>query len=644
MPGLSRRIGFVLGLVAACVGLGWSDADLDLAKESQAGYSRTASRVMVRVIERTDRAALDYLAHDRNSLFHYPTPVDLQPPANPPALLDLTFEGALVAESICDKWGDTPLTEAERAQPLAWKPMVKLLTEWDYDATAGLLRIGSQVSGAKWGNTDLVLPLQQISTVYLHEDQLWVKVEFRPELTWVPADDEDGDGYRELYARVAPAAYTPEVLQYLRGDYLSKPLVGDEVAGFFFKLSSGWYQAMRTVPLKPDESRPWPNAATEPEVREALGGRQFANPFVVIRGEPFGQAIYNVFLLAQAPANETTGAEAGPLKPTDWKAELERWGGTWEAWNGMLADFQGDVRGQLEARPAELRGLVGRDGWLFFRGDLAYLLSGDLREQADGRNPFPAITDFNTQLKARGIDLLLVVIPTKAEVYPEKVSARAPADGKPYVAPYCRKLLGELADAGVGIVDLLPAFLAARQGDEPLYMPQDTHWTNRGVRLAARAIAETVKQRPVLADLPYGSVKYTTREVTCTRLGDICAMLTDEESVGYRPMNLPAQQVIGPDGQPYDDDPTSPLVMLGDSFTGVFQLEDCEHAGLSAHLARELGIPVELIMAQGSGPRIRGQFARRGTEAIAQKKLVVWTVAARDLYNYWAPWDLIKVP
>jgi hypothetical protein len=84
--------------------------------------------------------------------------------------------------------------------------------------------------------------------------------------------------------------------------------------------------------------------------------------------------------------------------------------------------------------------------------------------------------------------------------------------------------------------------------------------------------------------------------------------------------------------------------MLGDSFTGVFHLEDCKHAGLSAHVARELGMPVDLIMAQGSGPRIRGQLARRGHDAVSAKKLVIWTVAARDLYNYWAPWDLIKVP
>ncbi|HUS81029.1 MAG TPA: hypothetical protein VM283_07155, partial [Armatimonadota bacterium] len=280
-----------------------------------------------------------------------------------------------------------------------------------------------------------------------------------------------------------------------------------------------------------------------------------------------------------------------------------------------------------------------------FKGDLQYLLSGDLRDQPEGKNPWPAIIDFRGQLAARGVGLLLVVIPTKAEVYPEKLSARAPGTDGPWVAPYCRKLLGELDAAGVGVVDLLPAFMAERDAtDEPLYMPQDTHWTNRGLRLAARLIAQRVREYPWLAQTGAQPDSYGVRPTACTRLGDIVGMLPEADRASYRPMQLEAEQVVGADGKLYTDDQSSPIVMLGDSFTGVFHFEDCKHAGLSAHLARELGLPIDLIMAQGSGPRIRGQLARRGPDGLAGKRLVIWTMVSRDLYKYWADWDLIKLP
>ena len=627
--------------IACATGAAQAPAEPALAKDLQASYSRVDSPLLVRSISSTTRAALDYLTHDRNCLFHYPALSPLQSPPPVTGLSSLTLGDVLVADSIRDRLQDTPLTPDEQAQPLSWQPVLRLLTAWDYDQVEGLLEATARVSGEKWGNPEVVQPLQRISTAYLRGPELWVKVEFRPELTWLPVSDEDGDGYRELYGRLNPTLYSQAVPDHLSGDYLSRALDLAEMQDYFFELTSEWYQAYRTVTLEPEETEVWPNAETEAEIREMMGGRTFTRPFVVIRGEPFERVIYNVFLLP-----ESAEGEAGRISPahTDWQGELRRFGGSWEAWEGRLAAFQDDVRRNLQARPADIRGLIGADGWLFFRGDLAYLLSGDLRRQPDNRDPYPAIVDFHEQLRARGIDMLLVVIPTKAEVYPEKLSALAPEGGEPYVAPYCRKLLGELTQAGVAVVDLLPAFLAAREGEEPLHMPHDTHWTPRAVQLAARLIAEAVRERPVHAALPAGSVAYTTREATFTRLGDIVTMLPDQEKIPYRPMRLRAQQVIAPGGAQYQDDPGSPLVMLGDSFTGVFHLEDCKHAGLSAHLARELGMPVDLIMAQGSGPRIRGQLARRGPAAISEKKLVIWTVVSRDLYAYWAPWEVIKLP
>ncbi|MGD8239038.1 MAG: hypothetical protein PVH68_10830, partial [Armatimonadota bacterium] len=205
------------------------DADVALAKALQRSFDRRTSRVMVRTIARTDRAALDHAAYDRNPLLHYRMDAQPGPPAATPELAELDFAGALVPGTIADRVSGTPLTKDELQRPLAWRALTKHLCEWNYDATEGLLVAASQVSGEDWGNVEHIRPLQEISTAYLHGDEIWAKVEFRPEVSWAPVTDEDRDGYGELYGRMDAKAYGPEVLAQIRGDYSKKALTPEEV-------------------------------------------------------------------------------------------------------------------------------------------------------------------------------------------------------------------------------------------------------------------------------------------------------------------------------------------------------------------------------------------------------------------------------
>ena len=621
--------------------------DRALAREMMDAFDRCESRVMVRQIS-PRRALLDTRVYWRNPILHYPLEEAPEPPADVPDLDELDFGGALDTGEVFDAAAE--LAKAKRKEmPLAWEPLTKHLSEWDWDAALPLLEAGAKISEEKWGNDDLVYPLQQIAIAHLYGDEIWVMVEFRPELTWLPVTDDDGDGYPELYARLNVGDVS-KVIEQLRAEYIPDTLDAEALEQYFFELASDWYQAYRTETLEPEDSRPWPNADTEPDIVELMGGKLFERPFAVMKAKPYGEVIYNVYILPDDQARVPVGsryAQGGDvtLQPNPYQAELQEFGGSYEAWSAGLADFHADVEAQLDARPKELSGLIGKDGFLFFRGDLEYLVSGELRGQPDGRDPCPAIIDFHEQLSRRGIELLVVLIPTKAEVFPEKISDKAPAGAKPYVAPYGRKLASELTEVGVQLVDLLPAFIEQREVDgQPLYMPADTHWTPRGLQLAAKLIADRIRRCPSFVALRPNVGRFTTQAVECTRRGDICDMLTDSEKLKYPPLKLTAEQVLAPDGSLYEDDPESPIVVLGDSFTGVFHYEDCEHAGLSAHLARKLRMSVDLIMAQGSGPKIRGRLARRGAEAIDNKKIVVWTCVTRDLYNYWAPWDLIELP
>ncbi|GAF86253.1 unnamed protein product, partial [marine sediment metagenome] len=253
-----------------------------------------------------------------------------------------------------------------------------------------------------------------------------------------------------------------------------------------------------------------------------------------------------------------------------WNAALERAGGDFAAWEKKVAPFHDDVRQALESRPAEFSGIVGLDGFLFFRRSLEVFVAGDLRKQKEGLNPFPVIVGFKKQLDDRGIDLLFCPIPVKAAVMPGKLSANAPPASGPYVNPYTTKLLAELAEAGVECVDLMPAFMAERDkpATEPFYMKLDTHWSHRALRVAASVFAERIKGYDWYPELVKEPVAYTVKKVTVKRRGDIVVgprMLPAAERIKYAPMKLHAEQVLKPDGSFYKDDESSPIVVLGDS-------------------------------------------------------------------------------
>src|SRR5918997_6988128 len=97
-------------------------------------------------------------------------------------------------------------------------------------------------------------------------------------------------------------------------------------------------------------------------------------------------------------------------------------------------------RDQLARKVAALEkknaaALVGVDGWLFLASELRFLAQGVFWGEAAGKvarprsvkaaDPLPAIADFNQQLKQRGIQLLVVPVPAKAAIYPDKLGVNA---------------------------------------------------------------------------------------------------------------------------------------------------------------------------------------------------------------------------
>ncbi|MDQ6623383.1 MAG: hypothetical protein M3Y86_07860 [Verrucomicrobiota bacterium] len=299
--------------------------------------------------------------------------------------------------------------------------------------------------------------------------------------------------------------------------------------------------------------------------------------------------------------------------------------------------FRDELAGKVAAlEKKHLAVFAGSDGWLFLTSELRFLAQGPFwgeaaakisrSHKAQNADPIPAIADFNRQLKERGIALIVVPIPAKAAIYPDKLglqSTLAPTD----TAPYLQDFYGELGKRGIEFVDLTGTF--ASHLNDPhgaLYCRTDSHWSGNGCYVASEAIAQAI--RDVLPGLPPKNAYFPEwKEVTIN--GDLVQLLGGGQKVA--PEKLIIRQLTAA-AQP---DPNSPVLLMGDSHTLVFHEFLAERAGLLDQLAAELKYAPDLIGTRGSGATaVRVSFYRRARsepDFLAKKKLVVWCFAAREL-------------
>ena len=278
------------------------------------------------------------------------------------------------------------------------------------------------------------------------------------------------------------------------------------------------------------------------------------------------------------------------------------------------------------------KGIIGRDGWLFYKPGIQFLVepwpaAEVLPSQGD---PLQAVTSFRDQLKSRGVDLLVLIAPGKESVYPERLAARAANAAEP-VNGHVRRFAQQLRDAGIDTIDLSETLTAARQSTAlPMYLVQDTHWSPLGAKTAAEAVARHVLDRGWAAK---GNLVYDVKELPLQRHGDVLRMAKSAPLLTrVQPESIACEQVLQPGTDSvYKDDPASPILVLGDSFLRIYQLDEPKGAGFIAHLARALGQPVASIVNDGGASTLVRQELSRKSGLLQGKRLVVWEFVERDL-------------
>jgi hypothetical protein len=294
-----------------------------------------------------------------------------------------------------------------------------------------------------------------------------------------------------------------------------------------------------------------------------------------------------------------------------------------------------------KAEASDAMSVPGRDGWLFLNSELKHLgkgaFWGDAAQRvnatgsATSRDPMAAIVSYKKALAEAGIDLLLVPVPAKAIVYPEKLDSRI-VGPLPRLDLHHQTFYALLREQGVEVLDVTPLLIEGRKSAQ-VYCRTDTHYSPQGLKLVAAAVAEKVKEKDWYEAVPKSTYTITRYEKTVT--GDLLREYDGPNKPA--PETVVIEEIAPPDGAPAAVNSTSPIVVLADSHGLIFHDGDdmlAERAGLVDHLARELGMPIDLHGTLGSGATpTRVSFyraARRDPGYIAGKKFVVWLLTVRE--------------
>ena len=308
----------------------------------------------------------------------------------------------------------------------------------------------------------------------------------------------------------------------------------------------------------------------------------------------------------------------------------------------------------------------GGDGWLFLPAELRHIGVGvfwgeraaevSKATRPEWADPLPVIVDFSNQLKALGIELIVVPVPPKAVIHPVRISPTysdelaAGYETTPRLDLVHRQFYDKLRAEGVEVADMTDAFLVTpRATGQPLYCRTDTHWSAPAMSLTAVDLGERIKQRAWFGQLRPEPFASDTREVTIN--GDL-RQLAGDASIEKETLALTfVGRRTGGQLQPLEPDEDSPVLLLGDSHLLVFHAGGDMHArgaGLADHLALLTGIVPDVIAVRGSGAtpaRINlVRKAYRDPAWLKNKKVVIWVFTAREFTETtgWRPLPLTR--
>ncbi len=349
---------------------------------------------------------------------------------------------------------------------------------------------------------------------------------------------------------------------------------------------------------------------------------------------------------AAAPVHYPWSAKAASERKAAIEADkqvilqaLKNNGGDWKKWDAKLRPFYADLAAQAKADPD---GQLLKGPFHFQR--IRYIPYADLCKTSEAGEPGPLkmLSALNQQLRARGIDLIVVPFPHKEDVHSEVFSKLAPADG--WFLPYRQKFLLQMLEADIEVIDLIQPLRAARSRFPHIFYPEhDHHPADGAIQVGAEEIAKRLERYEFKKQAGYQPLQLGLKPVEIKK---------EQDDKTY--LSFPGTRVITSDGQPLDtpSNSGSPIVIMGDSFTIVPVGISPEGVGaaLPMHIAYHSGVLPNYLSNKGSSDKAMRMLAREGGDYLAHRAVLIFAFAPNRLFGQDSQqagqeaWNLVDLP
>ena len=275
-----------------------------------------------------------------------------------------------------------------------------------------------------------------------------------------------------------------------------------------------------------------------------------------------------------------------------------------------------------EGRPGVV---LGRQDWLFSDEEFNPLPRGEQQIEAN----LELIRGIDQRLSKRGVNLLLVIVPAKARLYPEYLDEEQPAQQQ--LGLY-RRLHEAARHADILAPDLLASLLQEKDTGL-LFLRTDTHWTPHGAELVAQEVAQAVQRN---APLRGNRQQFTTEQAASKPyLGDLARFLPLDplfSALLPEPDQLQPRTTHTVEANPQDDsaalfaDVRVPVTLVGTSYSAN------PDWNFLAALRQALGSDILDFAKSGQGPLPPMlEYLQSDAFKDAPPQLVIWEFPERYL-------------